>query len=124
MSLTSTAALGRRERGAQAVPAAHREARHGPLSGQFLDVGQVLGRRHDVMKPSCPYRRKRVHYLLKVSFMSIYNHGNKGTTVLAITPRNWEPVIGLGVALTLATAAPLMYLVAAGIRASYLPLGG
>lgn len=54
--------------------------------------------------------------------MSIYNHDNKGTTVLAITPRNWEPVIGLGVALTLATAAPLMYLVAAGIRASYLPV--
>ena len=51
--------------------------------------------------------------------MSIYKQGNRDVTALAIQPRNWEPGIDLIVALTLATLAPLMYMVAAGIRASY-----
>ena len=53
--------------------------------------------------------------------MSIYKQGNGDVTALAIKPRNWEPVLSMIVALTLAILAPLMYIVAAGIRASYAP---
>ena len=53
--------------------------------------------------------------------MPIDKQGNGDVTVLAIQPRNWEPVIGLIVVLTLAILAPLLYLVAASIRASSVP---
>ena len=53
--------------------------------------------------------------------MPIDKQGNGDVTALAIQPRNWEPVIGLIVVLTLAILAPLLYLVAASIRASSVP---
>ena len=53
--------------------------------------------------------------------MLIDKQGNGDVTALAIPPRNWEPVIALIVVLTLAILAPLLYLIAAGIRASSVP---
>ena len=53
--------------------------------------------------------------------MPIYKQGSGDATALAIQPRNGEPEIALIVMLTLAILAPLMYLVAAGIRANSVP---
>ena len=51
--------------------------------------------------------------------MSVYKTAADEILALEGTPRNWDRVIGSVVVLVLAILMPILYLVAASIRASY-----
>lgn len=53
--------------------------------------------------------------------MTIYKPTPGQAQAPAVTPRNWDPVIGISLIVLFVILVPLMYIVASGIRASYLP---